>query len=113
LVHPDQIKGLASGECIVLRSPRVWNIRVPMISLDEATKKAIGPIKINHSRITISSENSFDAIGRVDKFIQEARNRRAPKPKQEKVAPKDRTEAGSSTAQTLVKEASADMPNDF
>lgn len=113
LVHPDQIKGLAPGECIVLRSPRVWNIRVPMISLDEATKKAIGPIKINHSRITISSENSFDAIGRVDKFIQEARNRRAPKPKQEKVAPKDRTEAGSSTAQTLVKEASADMPNDF
>lgn len=112
LVHPDQIKALSPGECIVLRSPRVWNIRVPMITLDEATKKAIGPLRINHSRITISSENSFDAIGRVDKFIQEARNRRAPKAKADKVNPKTRTEAGSTTAQTVMKDASAEMPND-
>jgi hypothetical protein len=84
-----------------------------MISLDEATKSAIGPIKINHSRITVSSENSFDAIGRVDKFIQEARNRRAPKAKQEKVEPKKRTEAGSTTVESVMKEASADMPNDI
>ncbi|MFN5095811.1 MAG: type IV secretory system conjugative DNA transfer family protein [Limnohabitans sp.] len=113
LVHPDQIKALAPGECIVLRSPKVWNIRVPLIELNQDLKKAIGPLRINHSRISISKDQSFDAIGRVDQYIKEAQSRRnAPKPKKEKSPSQNRESAAPGSLEDLFSGASHDLPND-
>jgi intracellular multiplication protein IcmO len=84
LVHADLIKGLEKGECIVLRSPSVWNIRVPMIDLQRETKEAVGPMVINHSKNYTSDDNGFNSIKKVDQFIAQAQARRASKPKKEK-----------------------------
>lgn len=113
LVHPDQIKALAPGECIVLRSPKVWNIRVPLIELSDELKQAIGPLRINHSRISISKDQSFDAIGRVDEYIKEAQSRRtAPKAKKEKSQAQERDGTGLSSVEDLFSRTSDDLPND-
>lgn len=118
LVHPDQIKALEAGECIVLRSPRVWNIRVPLIDLEKDLKSAIGPLQINHSNSYIHKDNKFDAMGRIDEFIKEAQGRRAPKPKKEKGQPGPhqdgrRKEAGSTSVENIVMAETDGMPNDF
>ena len=119
LVHPDLIKSLEPGECVVLRSPRVWNIRVPLIELEPAIKEAIGPLRINHSKVNVHRDNKFDAMGRVDEFIKEAQARRASKPKKDKapsggnqgsIGPKD---AGKSSVEDNVTAGAADMPNDY
>jgi hypothetical protein len=83
LVHPDQIKSLEAGECIVLRSPKVWNLRIPMIGLEEGMRKAIGPLRINHFKNFVHKDNKFNAMGKIDDFIKEAQTRRAPQPKKE------------------------------
>lgn len=118
LVHMDQIKSLEAGECIVLRSPRVWNIRVPLIELSKEVKTAIGPMRINHSKTFIHKDNKFDAMGRIDDFIKEAQLRRAPKPKKDKGAPGPhqgggRKEAGSATVEDLVMADADGMPFDM
>lgn len=118
LVHADQIKSLEAGECIVLRSPRVWNIRIPLIELEPAIKAAIGPLRINHSKNFVHKDNKFDAMGRVDDFIKEAQSRRAPKPKKEKGQPgshqgASRKDAGSRDVEELVTVDSGEMPTDF
>ena len=81
MVSPDKIKGLEAGECIVLRAPKVWNIRVPLIELDDETKKAIGPLKINHGRGYVTPTNSFDAMKNIDLYIRDAQKRRIKPPK--------------------------------
>lgn len=117
LVHPDQIKSLEAGECIVLRSPRVWNIRIPLFELDAATKKAIGPLRINHGKSYVTKENSFDAMEHVDDFIKEAQRRRVKVPK-EKGPPgphqggQPRKEAGSSNTGNVESLVENDMPNE-
>lgn len=118
LVHPDQIKALEAGECIVLRSPRVWNIRVPLIDLEKEMKAAIGPLRINHSKSYVHKDNKFDAMGRIDEFIKEAQGRRAAKPKKEKGQPGPhqgggRKEAGSASVQDLVMTGDDEMPNNI
>lgn len=119
LVHPDQIKALEAGECIVLRSPRVWNIRVPLIEMEPEIRKAIGPLRINHSKVDIHRDNKFDAIGRVDEFIKQAQARRASKPKKDKAptgggqSGSGRKEAGSTSVENIVMAGADDMPNDY
>jgi hypothetical protein len=118
LVHADQIKSLEAGECVVLRSPRVWNIRIPLIELEAETKKAIGPLRINHSKNFVHKDNKFDAMGRVDDFIKEAQGRRAAKPKKEKGQPGphqggNRKDAGSTSVEDIVMADADGMPNDF
>lgn len=118
LVHPDLIKSLEAGECIVLRSPRVWNIRVPMIDLNQEMKTAIGPLQINHKNNFVHRNNQFNAIGRVDEFIKEAQTRRVTKPKKDKDKEPPgrgksgpRKDAGSTTVETVTTEDSGDMPD--
>lgn len=121
LVHADQIKSLEAGECVILRSPRVWNIRVPLIELKEETKKAIGPLRINHGKNYVKEENSFDAMRKVDKFIKEAQGRRATKPKKDKGPPgphqggprKDAGSNGGVNVEEMVMAGGDGMPNDF
>lgn len=79
LISPDNLKNLDQGECILLRSPRVWNIRVPLIGLNESTREAIGQIRLNHNKMSISKEKTFDAIGNVDKYIDAAKRKRVKK----------------------------------
>lgn len=83
LVHQDEIKALQAGECLVLRSPRLWSIRIPMIELTPETKAAIGPIKINHGRKNQKTK-TFDAMENVDQYIKEAQAGRVKPPKEKK-----------------------------
>jgi intracellular multiplication protein IcmO len=106
LVHADQIKSLEAGECIVLRSPRVWNIRIPLIELEPETKKAIGPLQINHSKNHVAEVNTFGGLKNVDKYLKEAQERRASKPKKD---------GGNSTPIKSVREvfnSADDLPTD-
>ena len=115
LVHPDHIKALDKGECIILRSPSVWNIRVPLIEVDDPMRKAIGPLRINRARAFIGKNNKFDATGKIDQLIRQAQARRATKPKKDKeknsgegeTKPK-RTEYGTKQAEVETE----DMPNE-
>lgn len=117
LVHQDQIKALDKGECIILRSPSVWNIRIPLIELTPETKLAIGPLRINHGKSYVTKEDSFDAMENVDKFIKEAQKRRI-KPKKEKGEPGPhqggpaRREAGASNTANVEAVAEDDFPFD-
>ena len=83
LVSADQLKGLDIGECIVLRSRRVWNIRVPSLSLKEKIREGIGGLRINHSRRDIKGD-TFDAISKVDKYLADAQKSRVRKKKDDK-----------------------------
>ena len=76
LVHPDVIKALDTGECIVLRSPNVWNIRVPMLALDPKIRQCIGRVRVNHFKGNLSKDQKFDAVSKVDEFIKESQRRR-------------------------------------
>ena len=88
-VHADQIKALDLGECILLRSPRVWNLRIPMIDLEPETKQAIGLLQINHGRNYVAEINTFGGMQNVDKYLKESQERRVSKSK------KDEGSAGS------------------
>jgi len=121
LVHPDQIKALQPGECIILRSPRVWNIRVPMLDLDPSIKQAIGPLRINHRFSPIHKDRTFNAMGRVDDYIKEAQRLRAQRPKKDKNgnrntdAPRtidSRAEAGATTVEDIAATVGDDMPTE-
>ena len=83
LVHPNHIKSLEIGECIVLRSPRVWNIRIPSYELSQATKAAIGPLRINHGKGYLPAKHKFDAMEHIDELILAAQKSRI-KPKKDK-----------------------------
>ena len=116
LVHADQIKALEAGECLVLRSPRVWNIRIPLIELTYEMKNAIGPLRINHSKNAIHKDQTFDAMGRVDEFIKEAQGRRTSKSKKEKGFQEphqgtQRKEMGFTTVENFLRDSSEDLPN--
>lgn len=82
-IHQDVIKGLQPGECIMLKSPRMWNIKVPMIELSDHIKKAIGPLKINHNREHSKRNETFDAMKDVDDYILQAQRSRI-RPSKEK-----------------------------
>jgi hypothetical protein len=84
LVHQDEIKALQKGECVILRSPRVWCIKIPMIELTKETKAAIGPLRIHHGKNHTKSEVTFDAMNKVDDYIAEAQRTRVKKPKVKK-----------------------------
>lgn len=122
LVHPDQIKALEPGECIILRSPRVWNIRVPMLDLDPAIKRAIGPLRINHRFSPIHKDRTFNAMGRVDDYIKEAQRLRAQRPKKDKGGNRNneaaktsdsRAEAGATTVEDIAAAVGDDMPTEI
>jgi intracellular multiplication protein IcmO len=50
-VSPEDLKALDKGECIVLYGgDSVFNIRVPMISVDKKVAREIGPVRIHHKR---------------------------------------------------------------
>jgi len=121
LVHPDLIKALEPGECIILRSPRVWNVRVPMIDLDPAIKQAIGPLRINHRFSPIHKDKTFNAMARVDDYIREAQRLRALRPKKDKGGNRNneastsqpRAEAGATTAEDIAAAVGDDMPTEI
>jgi hypothetical protein len=78
-VSPDQIKALEPGECLILRSPKVWNIRIPLIELSKATKEAIGPLKINRIRPQryVEIGDRFNSLQNVNEYIAKAQSKRA------------------------------------
>jgi intracellular multiplication protein IcmO len=76
LVSPDTLKALGRGECLVLRHPKVWNIRVPFIGLTKETRAAIGPLRINRSRKNLDVNKTFNALGEVDRHLEAAQMRR-------------------------------------
>jgi len=96
-VHQDLIKSLPKGECIILRSPKVWNVKVPMIELSQEIRDAIGPLKINHSKAYVEDKNSFGAMKKVDEYITEAQQSRIklPKEKPQNKVPKGGEDASS------------------
>ena len=50
-VSPDDLKALGKGECIVTYGgDTVFNLRVPMITIDKKLQREIGPLRINHFR---------------------------------------------------------------
>ncbi|MGN7496341.1 type IV secretory system conjugative DNA transfer family protein [Pseudomonas lactis] len=50
-VSPDDLKALGKGECVVMYGgDQIFNIRVPMITIDRKLKKEIGKVRINHFR---------------------------------------------------------------
>ena len=77
LIHQDVIKALPTGECIVLRSPCVWDLKIPMVELSDDIKKAIGPLRINHGKEHSKRNETFDAMKDVDDYIQQAQRARA------------------------------------
>lgn len=81
MVHQDEIKSLDAGECILLRSPKVWCIKVPMIELTQETKAAIGPLRIHHGRNHTKTGATFDAMRNVDRYIAQAQKSRVRQPK--------------------------------
>jgi hypothetical protein len=89
LIHQDVIKALNPGECIILRSPRMWNIKVPMIEFSDEIKKAIGPIRINHNREYSKRNETFDAMKDVDDYILQAQRARV-RPSKEKGKDKEK-----------------------
>lgn len=122
LVHPDLIKALEPGECIILRSPRVWNVRVPMLDLEPAIKQAIGPLRINHRFSPIHKDKTFNAMARVDDYIKEAQRLRALRPKKDKGGDRNseapstsqqRAEAGATTEEEIAATVSDDMPSEI
>ena len=76
LIHQDEIKALQPGECLLLRSPRVWCVKVPKIDLSPEIKKAIGPLRIHHGRNHVKVGLAFDAMHHVDTYIEQARKAR-------------------------------------
>ncbi|OLP04458.1 type IV secretory system conjugative DNA transfer family protein [Rhodoferax antarcticus] len=97
-VHQDVIKSLQPGECVILKSPRVWNIRVPMIELSPEIRRAIGPLRINHAKDNIARIKTFDAMKDVDDYILQAQRARVRPAKGEtkgkdKDIPKDQPKA--------------------
>jgi hypothetical protein len=115
LVSPDALKALGQGECLVLRSPKVWNIRVPFIGLTKETREAIGPLRINRSRKNLDVNKTFNALGEVDRHLEAAQKRRLKAAsKKDKKGP---AEAGSqpskNQAELLSEQSSAtEEPND-
>lgn len=118
LVHPDLIKGLEPGECIVLRSPRVWNVRVPLFELDAKTKQAIGGLRVHHRYKALQKGLAFNAIASVDNYIKEAQSRRAHRPKKDKSRGREeehnnsRDEAGATTVENIAAMQENGMPNE-
>ena len=50
-VSPDDLKALGKGECIIqYGGDQIFNVRVPMITIDKKLQKEIGRIRINHFR---------------------------------------------------------------
>ncbi|AOZ11082.1 type IV secretory system conjugative DNA transfer family protein [Cupriavidus malaysiensis] len=60
ILSPDQLKSLEKGECIMLlEGKKIYNLRVPMLSLDSATKARFGRFTPNRFRTTgvVRTEN--------------------------------------------------------
>jgi len=76
LISPNDLKGLKAGECVFLKSPRVWILKIPFLGISESIRAAIGPLRINRTRTSISADKVFDAIGNVDKHLEAAHKRR-------------------------------------
>ena len=86
-VSAGKFKGLGIGESIILRGQKVWNVLVPMIYLDDETKKSIGDLQINHSKVTKPKINGkvnkdFDQFSQVDQNLEKSRNKRIMKKKE-------------------------------
>lgn len=120
LVHPDMLKALDAGECIVSRAPNVYNIRIPFLELEALCRQAVGQLCLHRKKGHLPDSQKFDAIGRVDDFIKEAQARRAYRPKKDKDKDKgrptsQRTEAGSASVEDLVTSDAADreMPSEI
>jgi intracellular multiplication protein IcmO len=90
-VHPDKLKGLDQGECIVLHGRSVWNLRVPLLSLSSQIKEEIGPVQINHKKPRkpipqgrLVANTNFDPMSQIDKFLAQSRAKRILKRKKPK-----------------------------
>lgn len=48
-VHPDELKALDKGECIVTYGGKdLFHIKVPFLALEKEVRKAFGPVRLNH-----------------------------------------------------------------
>ncbi|MDR5799276.1 TraM recognition domain-containing protein [Caballeronia sp. LZ001] len=67
-VSPDDLKALSKGECIVMYGgDTIFNLRVPMISIDKKLQKEIGRVRINHFRKP--SVEGADFFKNSDKYL--------------------------------------------
>ena len=106
LIHQDEIKSLEKGECVLVRSPRVWCVKVPMVELSPEIKAAIGPLRIHHGRNHLKNGATFNAIGNVDQYIAQAQKARVrQKKKTDPSAPK-----ASGAAPSHVTDLGDDIP---
>lgn len=67
-VSPDDLKALGKGECIIqYGGDQIFNVRVPMITIDKKLQKEIGRIRINHFRK--ASVEGADYFKNSDKYL--------------------------------------------
>ena len=69
LVHPDSLKKLDKGQCIILfEGDKVYNVRVPLIKFDKSWAKKVGTYKVSRFRIT-NKTIGVDYWKNVNKFL--------------------------------------------
>lgn len=111
LINPQDLKSLQAGECVLLRAPKVWVMRVPLIGISDEVRASIGPLRINRSRASLSSDKTFDALSNVDKHLDAAHQRRVRQSQKrtDKQKPNSKPQADQATpAQTDIDDAGPD-----
>jgi len=77
LVHPDTLKSLDKGQCIVsYGGDKVYNIRVPMITVSDDFRQKLGPVRIN--RQDLPPVRGLDLANAIDRFLRTEPDKRAP-----------------------------------
>lgn len=77
LVHPDVLKGLDKGQCIVsFGGDKVYNIRVPMVTVSQEFRDKLGPVRIN--RQDLPPVRGLDLVNAIDRFLRADSDKRPP-----------------------------------
>lgn len=70
-VHPDQLGSLEMGQCIVsFGGDRLYNIKVPMISLSKEFQEQAGPARLNYYKHP--DRKGLDLFRQVNRFVTDA-----------------------------------------
>lgn len=73
-VTPDDLMKLGRGECIVsVGGERLYKLRVPRVTFDDAYVKAIGPFALNHQQADAETGQAqgLDLAGRIREFLEQ------------------------------------------
>lgn len=76
-VHPDILKSLDRGQCIVsFGGDKVFNVRVPMIDGTSHFKATIGKFRVN--RKALPEVRGLDLLAGIDRFLRQSNPKSAP-----------------------------------